>query len=266
MRRFLAGAGAVALVVLTSPHARAGALQPLRDGVPAVATDAGAAWTLDADPAAVAAPVSTSKAVLYSLLLPGLGDWQLGNRGRAAAFFAVEGAIWISYATFEVQGGQREDEYQSLAVQFAGVTRTGHSDEYYAELREYDNSEQYEAAVKLDGRIELATAGGLTAIGAEALEQYYTDHRVSDFEPWQWSSLDRRLQYSEVRSSSKTSYRRADYMLAAAAANRLVSAVFAFASARSVNRALAEPQTGYHLDFMPRASGVDVAMMVTRSF
>jgi len=255
-----------AACLLIAPAAYAGETPSLRDAVPATAGGASAAWEWQAEGVEAAAPVSTSKAVLYSLLLPGLGDWQLGNKGRAAAFFAVEGAIWISYAVFEVQGGQREDEYESLAVRFAGVTRTGHSDEYYAKLRDYDTSEAYEADVKLDGRIELATQYGVGAIGADALEQYFTDHRVSDYEPWQWSSLDRRLQYSEVRSSSKTSYRRADYMIAAAAANRLVSAVFAYAGARSLNKAAEAGDVGYRLDVTPRAHGVDVAMVLTRSF
>jgi hypothetical protein len=224
------------------------------------------AWSLPAGEAEPAAPVSTTRAVLYSLLLPGLGDYQLGNKGRAAAFFAVEGAIWISYAAFEVQGHAREDEYESLAVRFAGVTRTGHSDEFYAELREYDTSAEYEADIKLEGRSELYAGGGLGGLGADALEAYFTDHRVADYEPWQWSSLDRRLQYSEVRSSSKTSYRRADYMFAAAAANRLVSAVFAYAGARSAQKAHEALGVGWRFDFTPRARGVDVAMVVTRSF
>jgi hypothetical protein len=207
--------------------------------------------------------VSATKAVLYSLLLPGLGDYQLGNKGRATAFFAAEGIIWISYATFEVQGHQRQDDYEQLAVQFAGVSRTGHSDDFYARVREFDNSDQYEADVKNTGRQDIYDeTHSLESINADALENYFVANRVSDYEPWTWASLDRRLQYSEVRSSSKTSYRRADYMLAAAVANRLVSAVVAFTAARNM-----EPQkVGYHLDFSPAPSGVDVTFALTRSF
>lgn len=255
------------LLVALAPAARAGEATPLRDAVPAVTTaaDREVAWTVDADAAVNDnAPISPAKAVLYSLLLPGLGDYKLGNRGRAAGFFAAEGIIWISYAVFEVQGHQREDEYQALAVRFAGVTRTGHSDDFYATLREYQNSDEYEADVKFDGRIELSENGLYPdRVGADALDRYFTENRLGDYEPWQWSSTERRLQYSEVRSSSKTSYRRADYMLAAAAANRVVSAIAAFASARSAQRA---EDVGYHLDFTPATRGVDVTLFFTRSF
>ncbi|HEX6791783.1 MAG TPA: hypothetical protein VF247_10780 [Candidatus Krumholzibacteria bacterium] len=255
------------LFTASASTARAGEALPLRDGVPAVtvAADREAAWAMEPETAVDAkAPISPGKAVLYSLLLPGLGDYKLGNKGRATGFFAAEGLIWISYAVFEVQGHQREDEYQDLAVRFAGVTRTGHSDDFYATLRDYDNSEDYAADVKYDGRIELSGNGAYPdQVGAEALEQYFVANRLEDYEPWQWTSTDRRLQYSEVRSSSKTSYRRADYMIAAAAANRVVSAIVAFASARGMQKS---EDVGYHLDFAPAARGVDVTLSFTRSF
>lgn len=231
----------------------------LRDAaaVPAPAA-AGSTWQYDAGTVEGSEPLSPGKAVLYSLLLPGLGDYKLGNRGRAAVFFAVEGAIWVSYGVFQSQGGAREDEYEDLAVQFAGVTRTGHSDEFYATIRDYDNSDIYEADVKDEGRFEL-----LRVLTAAELEQYFIENRVEDYEPWRWSSLERRLQYSEVRSSSKTSYRRADYMLAAAATNRVVSAIFAYASARGMRK---DADVGYHLHLSPAPGGIEVAFTLTRAF
>jgi hypothetical protein len=204
--------------------------------------------------------ISPTRAVLYSLLLPGLGDYALGNKGRASAFFITEGVIWISYAMFEIQGQQREDEYQSLAVLFAGVSRTGLSDEFYATLRDYDASDEYEADVKTDGRFAI---GNPATIDPDALDRYFVENRVSDYQPWRWESTDRRLQYSEVRSSSKTSYRRADYMIAAAAANRVVSAVVAYAAARSANR---PHEVGYRVDVSPSPAGLAVALTLTRSF
>jgi hypothetical protein len=229
----------------------------LRDGAnaPSLATTWNSndfEWSAD-DPATSEEPLSPTKAVLYSLLLPGLGDWKLGHRDRATAFFAVEGVIWASFAWFQVQGGDLEDEYQSLAVQFGGVSRTGHSDEFYATLRDYDNSDDYESVIKTDGRFEY-----LRALSSEELEQYFIDHRVDDYEPWLWESTERRLQYSEQRSASKTAYRRADYMIAAAAANRVVSAVFAYAAARSA----AQHEVGLNVDMSPRG----VALMLTKSF
>jgi len=254
---------ALLCLAIMASTARAGEQASLRDaitpavtGVSAHNTEFSSAFDASEDQSA---PISPAKAALYSLLLPGLGDYQLGNKGRATMFFAAEGVIWISFAMFESQGHQREDDYQDLAVRFAGVSRTGHSDDFYAKVREFNNSDDYEADVKLTARQE---ATGIQDVSASALEAYFVDNRVSDYEPWQWASHEKRLQYSEVRSSSKTSYRRADYMLVAAVANRLVSAVVAYTAAHSM-----EPKTvGYHLDFNPAARGVDVTFALTRSF
>lgn len=243
----------------------AGNTAPLRDMLPVTTSTAAnhAAWSAEADPGDTEnVSISPTRAALYSLLLPGLGDYKLDNKGRATAFFAAEGLIWISYGVFQVQGHQREDDYQQLAVQFAGVSRTGHSDDFYARVREFDNSDQYEADVKNTGRQDLFNPNDLESINPDALEAYYVDNRVSDFEPWTWQSLEKRVQYSETRSASKTSYRRSDYMLAAAVANRLVSAVVAYTAARNV-----EPQkVGYHLDFSPAPRGVDITFALTRNF
>ena len=259
MRRACLLAAALASAFLP---AAAGAIS-LRDGALAgAAASPRVDWANGAD-AAESAPavISPGRAVLYSLLLPGLGDYALGNKGRASAFFIAEGVIWISYVVFEMQGQQREDEYQSLAVLFAGVSRTGLSDEFYATLRDYDASDEYEADVKTDGRFEI---GNAAAIDPGALDRYFVENRVSDYQPWRWESTERRLQYSEVRSSSKTSYRRADYMIAAAAANRVVSAVVAYAAARSANR---PHEVGYRVDVSPSpAGGLAVALTLTRSF
>ncbi|HET6349171.1 MAG TPA: hypothetical protein VFH88_08820 [Candidatus Krumholzibacteria bacterium] len=252
------------ILLVTAAGVRADELRPLRDGVPVVATAAAPELDWSADPASVDGPISPAKAVLYSLLLPGLGDYQLGNRSRAVGFFIAEGAIWTAYGVMKVQGHQREDDYQQLAVQFAGVSRTGHSDDFYAKLREYASSDAYAADVKLDGRAALSDNGKyLDRIGADALDRYFVENRLADYEPWQWTSHERQLQYSEMRSSSKTSYRRANYMLAAAAANRVVSAVVAYAAARGANRS----QTmGYQMNFAPSEHGLDLSLTVTRSF
>ena len=258
---------ALLCLAIMASTARAGEQASLRDAIPPATAGAfghEVEWNPSFDASDdQSAPISPTKAALYSLLLPGLGDYQLGNKGRATMFFAAEGVIWISFAMFESQGHQREDDYQDLAVRFAGVSRTGHSDDFYAHVREFDNSEEYEADLKLEGRQKIYEASGsLEDLNADALEKYFVDNRVSDYEPWVWDSLEKRLQYSEVRSSSKTSYRRADYMLVAAVANRLVSAVVAYTAAHSM-----EPKTvGYHLDFNPAARGVDVTFALTRSF
>jgi hypothetical protein len=189
-------------------------------------------------------PKSKSKAVLYSLLLPGMGHYYVGSRGGARTFLAIEAATWTTFIVFEVQGHLRESGYQDYATVFAGVSRDGHSDDYYAIIAEYDSWEDYEAAVKTDGQIELYPGGG-----AAALEQYFVENRVSDFEPWVWKSADERRDYRTLRSASKRSYRRALYAVGVAVVNRVASAFFAIRATNTANERLEQSRVGYHLEF-----------------
>lgn len=213
--------------------------------------------------------LSAGRAVGYSLLIPGLGDWYAGNHSRAIVSFGIEAAIWVGYFVSQDQASQREEAYRNYATYFAGVSSTGHSDDYYALLREYDNWEQYQADLILDARIEGYDGSLNPDLGAEALERYFVANRVSDFEPWQWQSLDNKVQFQEMRSASKNAERRSDYLIAAAVANRLVAAVFAYMSVRGANAANAEENasTGrYHIDFTPPREDYEAAVTLTRSF
>ncbi len=242
------------LLVATPSFAGAPSLRDAASVPAPVDASSASEWSYQEGVETAGAPLSPGRAVLYSLLIPGLGDWKLGNKNRAVTFFAIEGVIWASFIAFEVQGHDLEDEYQSLAMQFAGVTTTDHSDEFYATLRDYDSSDEYEADVKTDGRYTPPYD-----IGSEALDQYFIDNRVADYEPWLWESTDRRNQYADTRSASKTAYRRADYMIAAAAANRLVSAVFAYAAARSMQKHEVE----VNFELTPRG---DATLTLTKGF
>jgi hypothetical protein len=172
--------------------------------------------------------LSMTRAILYSLLLPGLGDWYAGRKDRATAFFIVDAALWTTFIAFQVQGHQREEGYKEFAQIFAGVESTDHSDDFYSEIGQFGSSNQYEAEFKKESRLDL-----WPDVGYDALENYYLDNRVADFEEWAWSSFESRVDYRQMRSSSKLSYRRSGYMLALAAFNRVVASVFAYQAVKS---------------------------------
>jgi len=178
---------------------------------------------------------SVGKAFGLSLLLPGLGQRYVGDKGAATAFFIVDAAIWTSFIVFQVQGNQREDGYETYAQDFARVTGDGYSDDYYQALTEYNSSQEYEEAVKSEGRFELYPYAD-----AASLDQYFVENRPDDFAPWVWSSDDQRRDFRQQRSASKQAYRRSTYVVWLALANRLVSSFLAVRSARNYNSDLAQ--------------------------
>ena len=121
------------------------------------------------EPVAVGSdPLSVKRAVLYSLLLPGLGDYYAGRKTRATAFFMVEAGIWVSYGVLKSQSAQREDAFQEMAVRFAGVSASGLSDEYYSTIGQYNTHREYEAEFKSEHRFDI-----WPNVGYEAMDLYY---------------------------------------------------------------------------------------------
>lgn len=177
------------------------------------------------------AGTSQSRAIWYSLLLPGLGDYYLGNTTRAKAFFIAEAAVWTSFIVFEAQGNLREDGYKDFAMTFGGVTTSDHSDDFYRILSQYNSSSDYEEYLKKEGRFELYPNADY-----DALQNYYLSRRISDFEAWEWPSDETRREYRAIRKGSRQAYRRAMYSVAAGVANRIVSTLFAWKSARDLER------------------------------
>jgi hypothetical protein len=187
---------------------------------------------------------SQAKAVWYSLLLPGLGDYYLGNTTRAKAFFIAEAAVWTSFIVFEVQGYLREDGYKDFAITFGGVNGSDYSDDYYRILSQYNSIEEYEEAIKKEGRYELYPNSDYTA-----LQNYYLSQRISDIEPWEWPSDEKRWEYRSIRKGSRQAKRRAMYSIAAGVANRIVSSLFALKSARDLSSDNVSADGRYHLQF-----------------
>ena len=217
--------------------------------------------------------LSMSRAILYSLLLPGLGDWYAGKKDRAKAFFIVDATLWTAFIVFQVQGHRREDGYQEFAQTFAGITGTDHSDDFYSVLGQYGSSGSYEADFKKESRLEL-----WPSVSYDDLESYYVENRVEDFEEWAWQTFDSRVDYRSMRSSSKVAYRRSGYVIAVAALNRVVASVFAWQAVKASRGDFHDPaetgdsaaKGGYHLDISSPSIGASgefsAAVSLIRSF
>lgn len=217
------------------------------------------------NPQVRSAGTSQSRAVWYSLLVPGLGDYYLGNTNRAKAFFIAEAAVWTSFIVFEVQGHLREGGYKDFAMTFGGVSGTDHSDDYYRILSQYNSSREYEEALKKEGRYELWPYADY-----DALQSYYLSERISDFEPWEWPSDEKRWEYRAIRKGSRQAYRRAMYSVAAGVANRVVSSLFALKSARDLSRDDRSAGGRFHLQFghpcMDFQDPIRTGLTVVRTF
>jgi hypothetical protein len=170
-----------------------------------------------------AQPKSRRRALFYSLLLPGLGELYLGDRGRATGFFIAEGLIWASYAAWQYSGHLRTDDYIEQAQLGAGVGTSDGADDYWRLVGQYVTSsgtgpDAYEEALRREARNQYPD-------DPAAQDQYVADRLPVGDEAWSWSTAELQEHYRDTRENANRAYDRADYSFGFAVLNRLLSAI-----------------------------------------
>ncbi|MBI3871879.1 MAG: hypothetical protein HY304_02245 [candidate division Zixibacteria bacterium] len=160
--------------------------------------------------------INVTRAAVASLLLPGAGQWYAGARTKSGFFLAGEAAVWTMFDYFHTVGNIKHDDYRDFAVVHAGIDPDGKGDDFYRTITFYDSREDYN------------DAGRLVAPG----RPFYEDTPYWD---WQWDSPASMQRYRTIRNQSNEAHNRAKFVLGAAVLHRLVSAVDAWRTARSVN-------------------------------
>jgi len=204
------------------------------------------------------APSNSRVAMLYSLLLPGLGEYALGHHDRAKVFFVAEGAIWTSYAIFQVQGNHRKDLYQEFAHVNAGVPQRN-DDEFYRIIGNYVSSD---GPFSANEQIRREARANYPDDRAKQ-EEYYQEHSYTGDDTWTWQSQALLDTYQDMRDASESAYHKSDFSLGLAIANRLISVVDTGILAAKQSRANATT-TGFRWNIEAEPSGA--RLLVSRKF
>ena len=162
------------------------------------------------------------KALLLSLLLPGMGELYGGHRGRATGFFISEGAIWAHYAGWEIAGHKRKDNYIEQAQLNAGVGTSSGNDEYWRLVGAYESSSggsgSYEETLRREARDQYPT-------DPAAQDAYVAQRLPSGPRGWNWTSGALRSSYRDTREDANRAFNRAQLSIAFAILNRIASAI-----------------------------------------
>jgi hypothetical protein len=206
------------------------------------------------DPAAApgsepAASTGGAKPFLYSILLPGMGQLSMGEKGHAIPFFIAEGLIWTNYIYWRVAGNLREDDYIEQARLNAGVGVSDADDDYWGLVGQYTRSSgegpnSYEEELRREAR-------DLHPFDPAAQDAYVAENLPAGDEAWEWSTEDLRSQYRDTRESANSAFHRAKYSFAAALLNRVVSVIDVQLLRRKQREARAgelKPQTRIYAD------------------
>ena len=159
---------------------------------------------------------SPGLAILYSLLLPGMGELYAGNYSTGKYFTIADGVIWGFFTGITIYGNNKEDDYRSFAQAYGGVNLSGKDDQYFADISLYENIDEFNTEKELN---------------RDFSEVYNLDTHY-----WEWNSTTQRREYRELWRSSETAKNNVRFAVGALVLNRIVSAIFAVRSVSAYNK------------------------------
>jgi hypothetical protein len=164
---------------------------------------------------------SVGLAILSSLVVPGLGELYADGFSSGKYFLMAEGALWITYAAFEIHGNDLRDAARSYSSAHASVILAGKDDQFFVDVGNFASMDEYNDKRLRDrevSRLYTASAG-----------QY-----------WQWDTDAARLDFRSQRIASESAYNGRKFVVAAIVINHVVSAINAARAAIAHNRSLQE--------------------------
>jgi hypothetical protein len=165
---------------------------------------------------------SIGLAILYSLILPGMGELYAENYYTGKYFTIAEAALWCSYIGVDAYGNWQKDNYKKYAVTNGGVTTAGKDDDFYATIGNYKDIGQYNDDKSFNREFN-------------AMYNETTHY-------FKWSSTEDRKTYRNMWVSSENAYNNLRFIVGGFIVNRIVSAVNAWRAASSYNKRLKENQ------------------------
>ncbi|MBI5648308.1 MAG: hypothetical protein HY962_15355 [Ignavibacteriae bacterium] len=191
----------------------------LRQPDPGIATSAAPAPSLF--PESAPEKKSGLLAVVYSLLLPGMGELYAGRFDAGIYPLVAEGVLWTGFGGLHYYSSWVRNDAYGYADLHAGASTEGKDERFYAALGNYRSVREHNA-VKLVER-------NLSALYPEDAASGYA---------WEWATDAERLTFKDQRISADELSNGASFVALALIANRIWSGVQAALFVRRHNAAL----------------------------
>jgi len=169
---------------------------------------------------------SPGLAIIYSLLLPGMGELYADSYSSGKYFTIAEGALWTTYIGFNSYGNWQKDNYKSFAASNGGVNNINKNSDYYANVGLFTSIKEYNDTKAFD-----------RDFGAMYNQQQYY---------WNWTGNDRKT-YRDMWLSSEHSFNNLRFIVGGLILNRIVSAINAVRLVSRYNRNVDSEELGWNL-------------------
>ncbi len=155
-------------------------------------------------------------AILYSLLLPGMGELYAEGYSSGKYFTIAEVSLWGVYFGIDQYANWNKDRYKSYAASVAEVSVEGKDADYFATLGQYMDVKNYndEKALNRD------------------FEAMYNENTYY----WKWADNNQRKNYRSMWVTSEQSFNSLRFIVGAMLLNRVVSAINAVRLVSAYNK------------------------------
>lgn len=155
-------------------------------------------------------------AILYSILLPGMGELYAGDYSTGKYFTMADIAFWGAFTGMTIYGSNKEDDYKAYAKSIGGVDLKDKDKEYFANIGLYLNINDYN--------------------NEKDLNRQFTKVYNSKTHYWDWLNESNRKEYRSLWKSSENAKNNVRFAVGALVLNRIVSAIFAAKAVSSHNK------------------------------
>jgi hypothetical protein len=158
---------------------------------------------------------SIGLAIIYSILLPGMGELYAGNFNAGRFFTIAEATLWGTYIGMSTYSGWQKNRYHSFAASNGGVNVAGKNDDYYATIGVYTDINEYNDDMARNGEFN---------------KMFNTEQ---DY--WKWSGSDRKT-YRAMWTAGEQWHNNLRFVIGGLVLNRVVSAINAARIAAAYNK------------------------------
>ena len=163
---------------------------------------------------------SVGLGIVYSLLLPGMGELYAGAYDVGKYFTIADGLLWGTFIGMEVYSNWQENNYQTYAAANADVDNSNKDADYYSTIGNYTSVFSYNEE--------------------KALERNYDEMLDPETDFWKWNTTAERQTYRDMWTSSEQTSNDIRFVIGGLILNRIASAVNAARLVTSYNNKLKE--------------------------
>ncbi len=163
---------------------------------------------------------SVGLGIVYSLLLPGMGELYADSYNIGKYFTIADGVLWGTFIGMNVYTNWQENNYQTYATANAGVDNSNKDAEYYSTIGNYTSVFSYN--------------------DEKALERNYDQMLDPEVDFWKWNSTNERQTYRDMWTSSEQTSNDIRFVVGGLILNRIASAINAARLVTAYNNKLKE--------------------------